>query len=199
MDVSDTSIERHPLKPFLPDNARILLLGSFPPDKKRWSMDFFYPNCQNDMWRIMGLVFFDDKNHFVTADNKHFDKDKIIDFCSFQGIAVFDVAVSVRRMKGNASDAFLEIVEKTDLEALLASLPQCRTVAATGRKAAETVAASLSCDKPEIGRNSSFTLNGCKYAFYRMPSSSRAYPLRIEQKASVYKNMLIETGLIQIP
>ena len=31
------------------------MLGSFPPQQKRWSMAFFYPNFQNDMWRIFGL------------------------------------------------------------------------------------------------------------------------------------------------
>ena len=53
--------ERHPLEPFLPENARLLMLGSFPPKRVRWSMEFFYPNLQNDMWRIMGLLFFGDK------------------------------------------------------------------------------------------------------------------------------------------
>ena len=47
--------ENHPLEPFLPGNAILLMLGSFPPQKKRWSMDFFYPNWSNDMWRIFGL------------------------------------------------------------------------------------------------------------------------------------------------
>ena len=46
--------ERHPLEPFLPKNAKILMLGSFPPPKARWSMEFFYPNWINDMWRIFG-------------------------------------------------------------------------------------------------------------------------------------------------
>ena len=40
------------------------MLGSFPPPKERWCMDFFYPNPQNDMWRIMGQIFFGDKTHF---------------------------------------------------------------------------------------------------------------------------------------
>ena len=50
-------VEHHPLEPFLPENAVLLMLGSFPPQKKRWSMDFFYPNLQNDMWRIFGFIF----------------------------------------------------------------------------------------------------------------------------------------------
>ena len=50
-------IEQHPLEPFLPGNARLLMLGSFPPQKKRWSMEFYYPNWNNDMWRITGFLF----------------------------------------------------------------------------------------------------------------------------------------------
>lgn len=73
-------IETHPLEPFLPGNAVLLMLGSFPPQQKRWSMDFFYPNLQNDMWRIVGLIFFGDKEYFLKPDKKAFDKERIIDF-----------------------------------------------------------------------------------------------------------------------
>ena len=61
----DIEIENHPLEPFLPANARLLMLGSFPPQKKRWSMDFYYPNLNNDMWRIVGLLFFNNKDYFL--------------------------------------------------------------------------------------------------------------------------------------
>ena len=47
-------VEEHPLLPFLPPEARLLMLGSFPPPRYRWSMDFYYPNWNNDMWRIVG-------------------------------------------------------------------------------------------------------------------------------------------------
>ena len=56
--------EKRPLEPFLPQNARILMLGSFPPPQAKWSMEFFYPNWINDMWRVMGLLFFGDRHHF---------------------------------------------------------------------------------------------------------------------------------------
>lgn len=65
-----TGTEAHPLEPFLPAGALLLMLGSFPPQKKRWSMDFFYPNLQNDMWRIYGLIFFGDKDHFLLPGKK---------------------------------------------------------------------------------------------------------------------------------
>ena len=73
-------IEKHPLKPFLPAKAKLLMLGSFPPQKKRWSMDFYYPNLNNDMWRIFGILFFDDKDYFLNETRKVFCRERIIDF-----------------------------------------------------------------------------------------------------------------------
>ncbi len=55
------TIEHHPFEPFLPTNAKMLMLGSFPPAEKRWTMPFYYPNYINDMWRIFGIVFFHNK------------------------------------------------------------------------------------------------------------------------------------------
>lgn len=50
------TIEEHPLVPFLPANGKILFLGSFPPPKARWSMEFFYPNWINDFSKVGEFV-----------------------------------------------------------------------------------------------------------------------------------------------
>lgn len=126
------NIETHPLEPFLPGNARILMLGSFPPKKEKWSMEFFYPNFINDMWRIFGIVFFSDKQHFTAENGKKFDKERIVDFCKNKGIALYDSATKVVRLKDNASDKFLEVVERTDLKELLFLIPLCGTIVTTG-------------------------------------------------------------------
>ena len=113
------NVEQHPLKPFLPANARLLMLGSFPPQQKRWCMDFYYPNFINDMWRIVGQVFFGDRNHFVDVAAKRFRKEMIVDFLNERGIALYDTATSIRRLQDNASDKYLEVVEPTDVRGLL--------------------------------------------------------------------------------
>ncbi len=184
-------IEKHPLKPFLPGGAEILMLGSFPPKRERWSMDFYYPNIQNDMWRIMGLIFFNDKDYFVEANGKKFQfcYDKVVNFCNEKHIAIFDAASSVRRLMDNASDAHLEIVEPTDIPALLHKISQCRTVVSTGGKSAETIAEQLGCKVPAVGGFATFTLDGKEYRFYRMPSSSRAFPMKLEKKAEAYRRI----------
>lgn len=188
--------ENHPLDPFLPSGARLLMLGSFPPQRRRWSMEFYYPNLQNDMWRIFGHIFFGDRAHFLTADGKAFDRERIVGFLTDRGIALYDTASAVNRLKDNASDQFLEIVETTDIAALLRSLPACRAVVATGGKAAETAASVLGCDVPAVGRSAAFGFDGWEMKLWRMPSSSRAYPLPLERKAAIYREMFEASGLI---
>lgn len=182
--------ERHPLQPFLPANAKVLFLGSFPPPKKRWCMEFFYPNFLNDHWRLEGEIWFHDKNHFVDVERKCFKKDEIIAFLHEKGIAFFDTAMAVNRLKDNASDAFLEIVERTDIRALLAKMPQCKAIATTGEKATVEV-----CEYFNISEipapNSKITLEN-DLVLYRLPSSSRAYPLAFEKKAESYRKMFEE-------
>lgn len=126
--------ELHPLEPFLPANARVLMLGSFPPKRIRWSMDFFYPNLQNDMWRIVGYLATGDKSHFLMPGGRKFDKERIEAFCRCRGIALYDTAVEVIRLKDNASDNFLQVVREVDLASLLARIPACRTLVTTDRK-----------------------------------------------------------------
>lgn len=196
--------ERHPLQPFLPEGARILMLGSFPPKKERWSMDFFYPNWINDMWRIMGLIFFDDKDHFVASGKddrkeKRFDRDRCAGFAWEKGIAMFDTATEVRRLKDNASDKFLEIVVPTDIKALLEKLPECQAVVTTGQKATDVMTEMFGCDEPPVGGHTVFTLDEkCTRSvrFWRMPSSSRAYPLPLEKKAEHYRRMYEKENML---
>ena len=183
-------IESHPLKPFLPENAKILMLGSFPPPKARWSMEWFYPNFQNDMWRIWGYIAYGDKNHFIVDGEKRFNKDALEDFCRQQGIALYDTATRVVRLKGNASDNFLQIVEPTDLAALLSKLPQCRHIVATGQKSAETLQSILGVPAPAVGESVAARFADRDIQFWRMPSSSRAYPRPVEWKAQFYRKLV---------
>ena len=190
-------IEEHPLKPFLPSNATLLMLGSFPPQKKRWSMDFFYPNLQNDMWRIFGFLFFNDKDHFLLPGKKAFNKDYLVEFLTEKGIALYDTATAIRRLQDNASDKFLEVIEPTDIRLLLKQLPQCQAIVTTGQKATDIIRSQIEVNEPSVGQSCPFEFEDRTLQLYRMPSSSRAYPLALEKKAAVYRLMLNELGLLK--
>ncbi len=190
----DLQLEHHPLEPFLPPNAKLLMLGSFPPQQKRWSMDFFYPNMQNDMWRIFGIHFFNDKDYFIDTSTRRFNKPLIIDFLHQQGIALYDTATTVHRLQNNASDKYLEIIEATDISLLMRQLPHCNAIVTTGQKATDILCEQLAIPhQPKVGSYISYEDQDEKhYKIYRMPSSSRAYPLALEKKALLYGNMFHE-------
>lgn len=193
IQLSTSEIEYHPLLPFLPEDTKVLFLGSFPPQRKRWSMDFFYPNFINDHWRIMGLIFFGDKNHFVDVEAKCFKFDLIVDFAREKGIGYYDTSEAVKRLKDNASDKFLEVVEYTDINAMLEKIPECRVVVTTGEKATENIVEQMSLSEmPTVGH---YIQLKDDIILYRLPSSSRAYPLSLDKKAEAYRKMF-ETAKI---
>lgn len=204
---SGEGIEYHPLIPFLPEQAKVLFLGSFPPQRKRWCMDFYYPNFINDHWRIEGQIFYGDKNHFVDLEAKRFKIDEIVAFCEEKGLAFFDTSTAIRRLQDNASDKFLEVVEPTDIPALLKRLPHLRAIVTTGEKATETICRTMGMaetpkvnsyveitntdgtDETDIFANTNSTnmTNGGGLLLYRLPSSSRAYPLSFDKKVEAYR------------
>ncbi len=151
------------------------------------------------MWRIMGLVFFEDKDYFLNAEKKCFEKERIIDFLNEKGIALSDSAVEVQRLKDNASDLYLNIVSKRDIKMLLKQIPLCRTMITTGDKATKTLISTFDEDEkkiPSIGGCVTIKSEGETYKICRMPSTSRAYPKPLTEKAAYYHALFKEIGMI---
>ena len=189
MNNEQTPIERHPWLPYVPEGARYLFLGTFPPQEHRWSMAFYYPNRTNDFWRIMGLIFGGDRNALWDNELNRFNLDAITSLLDREHIALWDTGMAVRRLKGNASDKFLEIVEPINLAALLDKNPTITQVITTGEKAAGIIAAQAGVELPVIGVPVKCRVGCHDIPLWRMPSSSRAYPLALEKKAEAYRKI----------
>ncbi len=144
------------------------------------------------MWRIWGVVCFQDKDHFVDLVNKRFKQQEIEVFLNDKGIALYDTACAVVRTKNTASDKDLEVVEETDIDHLLQQIPNCEAIVTTGQKATDILTARFGIHQPAVGESVSFDYQGKDMRLYRMPSSSRAYPLALEKKAEKYKTLLEE-------
>ena len=205
---NNIKIETHPFEPFLPDGAVVLMLGTFPPKPERWSMEFYYPNRINDMWRIMGLIFFGDKNHFWIEEEKRFDLPLLKAFLTEKKIALYDTATRVRRLKDNASDKFLDIVETINLDEFFKARPTIKAIVTAGEKATGVIAEKAGVEVPKTDEVVHCTYpnpapEDCgisdlvpvhAFDLYRMPSSSRAYPLSLEKKADAYRSMFRQLG-----
>lgn len=189
MKTSQPPIERHPWEPFVPDNARYLFLGTFPPKPQRWSMAFYYPNKINDFWRIMGIIFMNNRDALWDSKSGRFDLEAIQSLLRREGIALWDTAMAVRRLRDNASDKFLEIVEPINLEALLDRHPTIREVITTGEKATGVVAQQAGVNIPSIASPVDCTIGHHSFRLWRMPSTSRAYPLALDKKAEAYRHV----------
>ena len=189
MNVNQPSIERHPWEPFVPSQARYLFLGTFPPKPERWSMPFYYPNKINDFWRVMGIIFWGDRDALWNHEAKRFDLDAIKEFLHRERIAMWDTGMAVRRLKDNASDKFLEIVEPIDLARLLDAHPTIHQVITTGEKATGVIADQAHIAVPPVGVSVDCRVGGHDIRLWRMPSTSRAYPLALEKKAEAYRKV----------
>ncbi len=193
MEPGADGVEYHPLIPFLPAKARVLFLGSFPPGRKRWCMNFYYPNFINDHWRIEGAIFYGNKDHFVDKARKTFRLEEIVRHCESRGIAFYDTATAVRRLRDNASDKFLEVVKATDVRQLTAELHHLKAIVTTGEKATETICRYFGIETlPKV--NEAIPLNENR-ELYRLPSSSRAYPMAFDKKVEAYRNMFKRYGI----
>ncbi|MDE6272519.1 MAG: uracil-DNA glycosylase family protein [Muribaculaceae bacterium] len=200
--LSKDTTESHPLRPFLPQGAKLLMCGTFPPQRHRWSMNFYYPNFINDMWRIFGLILEGDKDYFVDAPAKTFKVNLLKETLTNLGVALSDTGREIVRTAGNAADKFLDIRKQIDLPAMLTELPDCIAVATTGEKAASVIAEMTGTEIPKMGEYRECELldsagNLRKFHHWRMPSSSRAYPMKVEDKAAIYGKMISEVfGII---
>lgn len=198
-------IETHPFPAVLPPQATVMMMGTFPPKEDKRAMQFHYPNFQNDMWRVYGLVFFNDAAYFqmpshgeAAHSEKAFDAEKIKAFLRERGIASCPTVLKAVREHGNASDKFLQVVETVDLAAVLAQMPDCRHIFTTGGKATEVLLdiQGSGIKMPKTGETVPFPFAGRDLTLTRLPSTSRAYPLSLAKKAAAYRAFFEMAGLV---
>lgn len=101
-------IETHPFQPFIPTNATILIVGSFPgrdiTHKKLEKDDWFYGTKRNQFWNIISGVYnIELKN---AADKK--------ELFTIKGIAIADIILKARRNAVSNSDINLEVIAYND-------------------------------------------------------------------------------------
>lgn len=194
----EQKIETRPFPPFLPKKATVMMMGTFPPAAEKRAMEFHYPNFQNDMWRVYGLIFFNDKDHFRKGDEKAFDPERIKAFLDQKGIASCPTVYKAIRRHGNASDAFLEVVEPVNLKDILGQVPDVAHICTTGGKATEILLGLLpeKVKLPKTNETINFVYDGRELSLTRLPSTSRAYPLSLVKKAEAYRDFFKNCGLI---
>ena len=166
------------------------MLGSFPPKRIRWSMDFFCRTCKTTCGGSWATLPRATRSHFLMPGGRKFDKEGAHRaFCRCRGIALYDTAVEVIRLKDNASDNFLQVVREVDLASLLARIPACRTLVTTGQKATDTLRAITGCGGPAVGQCVGFEYAGRDMRLWRMPSSVAGLSAACGVEGRIYRKV----------
>ena len=81
---------------------------------------------------------------------------------------------------------------------MLRSLPECKAVLAAGQLATTVFTEHYGIDarKMKMGDHKEFSFENRTLRLYREPSSSRAYPMKVEKKAEYYERMFRDLGIL---
>lgn len=124
---SETAIEYHPWNHFIPENARTLIIGTFPTALRNWSFDFFYPNRRNLLWKILADI---NGTALINEDGENAVLERKEILTSLK-VGVTDMGKCIERNGGSSLDEQLCLKEAMDIFALLESNPTIKRLILT--------------------------------------------------------------------
>ncbi|MGY5847822.1 uracil-DNA glycosylase family protein [Salegentibacter sp. HM20] len=124
----------HPYRPFIPENATKLIVGTLPPPRftmgefKEGDVDFCYGSRDGLLWLVLDRIF-ELNLKFETSEAA---KQQRIDFLKERGIGICDMVESSKRDKIDASDLGMQQVELRDMIGILRRYPKIKRLLFTG-------------------------------------------------------------------
>ena len=108
MNIDDIEIEEHPFEAFIPKNATILIVGSFPgkeqTNKNTDPDQWFYGAKRNQFWKILSSAY---NIELITKEDKQ-------NLFRKNGIGITDILLKIQRKNNSNLDNNLVIKEAND-------------------------------------------------------------------------------------
>jgi len=111
--------EIHPWNWHVPAGTITVVIGTFPPTRRNWSFDFFYPNKNNYFWKIIARIA-DRPLRYVSGEEAVNERKELLNQLK---TGVSDMGQIIRRKTDSSLDENLEIVEYMDIFKLLQENP----------------------------------------------------------------------------
>ena len=183
-------METHPFGPFFPNDAKVLIVGTFPSLSHQ---GFYYTSPSNLMWPIFEKIF-----NTTLSCGVNWDICAIKYLCEQKGIALCDIGLLIERKEESSEDENLIFLQELDLKKMLSKyLPKCTTVLCTGDTAYKHAAKQF---EVKVANNKSITtvINGVNVTFVESYSTSPQVLRRVPILSLVddYKNKLSSAGVV---
>lgn len=127
-------LHSHPYKPFIPNNATKLIVGTLPPPRFTTGellpgdVNFCYGSRDGQLWPILDNIF--ELNLIFENSNKAIEQRK--QFLQNTNIGICDIVESCKRTKIDATDLGMQHVVLRDLIGYLKEFPKIDTLLFTG-------------------------------------------------------------------
>lgn len=125
---------KHPYKPFIPETATKLIVGTLPPPRfstgnlKKGDVNFCYGSIDGQLWKILDTVF----NLNLRFETTEFAIQQRKYFLIKNNIGICDIVASCERKKIDASDLGMENIQLRDMIYFLNKFTNVDTLLLTG-------------------------------------------------------------------
>ena len=111
--------EHHPNWYFPIPDMRTLVLGTFPPHKKRWNFEFYYPNNMNRFWKALSAV----ENGCLTEQSGPPAVEERKRLMQYLRVGVQNLGKIITRKNQSALDKHISILEFQDIQSIILGHP----------------------------------------------------------------------------
>jgi G:T/U-mismatch repair DNA glycosylase len=189
------NIEVHPDWDHDIPEMKTLILGNFPPHKKRWDYEFFYPNKQNNFWKVLAVI--NGKPLKEMSGLPAIEERKNIMKNIKTG--VMNIARRIKRKGHSARDTDIEIIEYNDVLNVIHKHPELETIIIAGYSAKNSTAIkfieylnsqNIEYEPPvkiKAGEKFIISIGRKKIKCVIVNSTSTAFPIKLDDLVSQFK------------
>lgn len=117
-------VEQHPWNWYGAPGSTTLIAGTFPPTKRNWSFDFFYPNKRNFFWKILAAIT-GHKIVYTSGAEAIAERKTLLDRLN---ITITDMGKTIIRKDNNSLDENLEALAYMDIFRILEENPGIKKI-----------------------------------------------------------------------
>lgn len=191
--------ETHPWHPFVPTNADKLILGTFPTAVvNRGAYEFFYPNQNNDFWRILFQVADKKLDNYKQTEPIGIRKQILADL----KLGIGDIGKKILRQNNSSKDNNLFPIEFTNIFLILETHQELKKIILTSSGGGNSVLSwfnhycilngyNFTKPKGKLPISTMLIFNTREIKIEIISSTSRLSPIKGDKLLTMYRNAIL--------